>query len=89
MRRLGADEAQTAMVAAITLNPADYVDMWAEHNGCQLNPVAVDDLAYDISEYHGCADGADVETVLLEFGGHRWTKYPTGVILDFLFDHKL
>jgi polyhydroxybutyrate depolymerase len=86
---LGANEAQAAMFAEVDEDPDDYIAQWVAQNGCQADPLEVGDSGYDISEYQGCDQGSGVETVLLEFGGHRWTEYPTELILDFFSEHQL
>lgn len=86
---LGGDEAQAAMFAAVDEDPDDYILQWVDQNGCQTDAAEVGDSVHDILEYQGCDQGAQVETVILEFGGHRWTRYPTELILEFLSEHRL
>ncbi len=70
------------------LNPAEYIDMWVEHNGCDPEPESIEaEPGLTVTDYQGCE--ADVETVLQEGGDHRWIEYPTEYVLDFFFDHKL
>jgi polyhydroxybutyrate depolymerase len=70
------------------LNPAEYIELWVEHNGCDPEPESVEvEPGLTVTDYQGCE--ADVETVLQEGGDHRWIEYPTEYVLDFFFEHKL
>lgn len=69
------------------LNPVEYIDLWVKHNGCQPASAVEEPPGLLITEYLGCE--ADVETVILEGGDHRWVEYPTEYVLDFFFEHHL
>jgi poly(3-hydroxybutyrate) depolymerase len=89
-RKLGGNEAQAAMFAAVTLNPAEYIDLWIEHNGCSLEPISSEEgVGLEVSDYQECSTRGDVEVVIADAGGHGWPRHPADRILDFLFEHQL
>lgn len=51
----------------------DQLRTWADRNGCRAAP-RTQDLAPDVTRtrWHRCADGADVEHIAVDGGGHVW-----------------
>ena len=58
----------------------DWLEAWAEHNGCDPTPSESQPFDNVSGEsWTGCAGGASVVLYTLEGGGHIWPGAPAGM----------